>query len=148
MPAFNAGPYIRESIESVLAQTYTDFEYLIIDDGSQDETASILESFKDTRIRIIRHENNRGLIATLNEGIMEAKGSIIARMDADDVCLPGRLAHQLEILRENPEYVLVGSEAEAIDKDGNFLMPLIPLPTLMRRSWNESMGEYRSFILV
>lgn len=126
LPAYNAGKYLKEAIDSMLSQTYSDFEFLIINDGSKDETREIIESYDDPRIRAI-HQENKGLITTLNEGIHTANGNIIARMDADDVCLPDRLELQMKFLNENPEYVLVGSEAEIMDKDGNYLMPLIPV---------------------
>src|SRR3954453_10350328 len=89
MPAYNAGPYIREAIDSILQQTFTDFELLIINDGSTDDSINIIKSFKDTRITLIDRQNI-GLIESLNEGLNIAKGEIIARMDADDVCLPAR----------------------------------------------------------
>ncbi len=126
LPTYNAGPYLREAIDSVLNQTWTDFELLVINDGSKDGTKEILDGYKDPRMKVI-HQQNKGLINTLNEGIMLATGNIIARMDADDVCLPERLKVQMEFLDANPEYVLVGSEAEIMDKDGNYLMPLIPI---------------------
>lgn len=126
LPAYNAGLYLREAIDSILQQTYTDFELLIINDGSKDDTRAIIETYTDPRIKII-HQENKGLITTLNEGIMMAKGAIIARMDADDVCLPHRLQLQMDFLNKNPDYVMVGSEAEIMDKDGNYLMPLIPI---------------------
>lgn len=126
LPAYNAGPYLREAIDSILAQTWTDFEFLIINDGSKDNTKEIIESYTDPRIKAV-HQENKGLITTLNEGIKAAKGDIIARMDADDVCLPERLQLQMDFLNSHPDYVMVGSEAEIMDKDGNYLMPLIPV---------------------
>ena len=126
LPAYNAGLYLREAIDSILAQTYTDFEFLIINDGSKDDTKEIIDSYNDPRINAT-HQENKGLITTLNEGIVAASGDIIARMDADDVCLPNRLQLQMDYLDKHPDYVLVGSEAEIMDKDGNYLMPLIPI---------------------
>lgn len=126
LPAYNAGLYLREAIDSILAQTYTDFELLIINDGSKDDTKEIIESYNDPRINAV-HQTNKGLITTLNEGVVAAKGDIIARMDADDVCLPDRLQLQMDYLANHPDYVMVGSEAEIMDKDGNYLMPLIPV---------------------
>jgi glycosyltransferase involved in cell wall biosynthesis len=126
LPAYNAGPYLKEAIDSILAQTYHEFEFLIINDGSKDDTKAIIDSYKDRRIKVI-HQDNKGLITTLNEGIEMATGNIIARMDADDVCLPDRLQLQMDFLKENPDYVMVGSEAEIMDKDGNYLMPLEPV---------------------
>ena len=126
LPAYNAGPYLKEAIDSILNQTWTDFEFLIINDGSKDGTKEIIESYKDPRIKAV-HQENKGLITTLNEGIMAASGNIIARMDADDVCLPDRLKMQMEFLMQHEDHVLVGCEADIMDKDGNYLMPLIPI---------------------
>lgn len=126
LPTYNAGPYLREAIDSVLNQTWTDFEFLVINDGSKDRTKEILDSYTDPRMKVV-HQQNKGLITTLNEGIMMAEGDIIARMDADDICLPERLQVQMDFLLSHPEYVLVGSEADIMDKDGNYLMPLIPI---------------------
>ncbi len=126
LPAYNAGPYLREAIDSILAQTWTDYEFLIINDGSRDGSKEIIESYNDFRIKAI-HQENKGLITTLNEGILAAKGNIIARMDADDVCLPDRLQQQMDFILRNQNYVMVGSEAKLIDRDGNYLAPLIPV---------------------
>lgn len=126
LPTYNAGPYLREAVDSILAQTWKDFEFLVINDGSKDNTDEILASYDDPRMKIV-NQQNKGLITTLNEGIMMASGDIIARMDADDICLPERLRTQLDFLARHPDYVLVGSEAEIMDKDGNYLMPLVPI---------------------
>lgn len=120
MPAYNAGAYIGEAIESVLAQSFRDFEFLIIDDGSQDDSLRIIQGFQDPRIRVVSRPN-KGLIASLNEGLALARAPLIARHDADDVCLPDRLARQYDFLQKNPQYLLVGSDAEYIDKDGNYV---------------------------
>lgn len=116
MPAFNAERFISSSIRSVLAQDFPDFELLVIDDGSTDETARMVESFRDDRIRLLRHESNRGLVATLNEGLSEAKGTWVARHDADDLSRKDRITRQLAFLRENPEDLIVASEARLIDE--------------------------------
>lgn len=94
MPAFNAESFIKRAIESVLCQTYTHFEFIIIDDGSNDNTASIVRSFDDTRIVFISREN-KGISDTLNEAIALAKGKYIARFDSDDIMYKGRLEKQL-----------------------------------------------------
>lgn len=126
LPAYNAAPYVGQAIESILAQTYTDFEFLIINDGSKDNTLSVIKSFKDERIRLIDREN-KGLIDTLNEGIDLAQGEFIARMDADDIAMPHRFEREVNFLEQHPEYVLIGSEADIIDKEGNFLLRLFPV---------------------
>lgn len=120
MPAYNAGSYIREAIESVLGQTLTDFEFLIIDDGSKDDTLPIIRSYSDARIRVISRPN-RGLIDTLNEGLGAAKADFIARHDADDIMLPHRLQRQYEFLVSHPEYAIVGSDVAYVDKDGRYV---------------------------
>jgi glycosyltransferase involved in cell wall biosynthesis len=120
MPVYNAAPYLREAIDSVLNQTYKDFEFLIINDGSTDDTPKILESYTDQRIRII-HQDNIKLIKTLNKGLNLAKGIWIARFDADDICYPDRLENQLKFLEEHPDHIVVGGDADYMDKEGNYL---------------------------
>ena len=94
MPAYNAEKYIREAIDSILAQTFTDFEFIIIDDGSKDYTTAIVQSYSDSRIRFYQNERNVGVAATLNRGLDLAQGEYIARMDADDISLPERFEKQ------------------------------------------------------
>ncbi|WP_276132360.1 glycosyltransferase family 2 protein [Polluticoccus soli] len=120
MPAYNAGPYIREAVDSVLAQTYTDFELLIINDGSKDDTANILSTYTDPRIKVL-HQDNMGLVKTLNKGLSIAQGTHIARFDADDVCYPHRLQVQVDFMQQHPDHVLVASEADYMDEQGNFI---------------------------
>lgn len=118
MCTYNTEKYIAEAIESVLAQSFTDFEFIIWDDGSTDRTRFIVESFKDERIRYFYHENT-GLGMALKLACAEAQGKYIARMDSDDVCLPERLAKEVEFLEEHKEYVLVSSAVYYIDEKGN-----------------------------
>ena len=117
MAAYNAESYLLETLESILAQTYYNFEFLIINDGSEDKTLSILKRYegKDSRVRVITIEN-RGLVKSLNTGLNEAKGKYIARIDADDVAFPNRIERQVFFLQENPEIVCVGSYYEVIDE--------------------------------
>ncbi|MBS1773275.1 MAG: glycosyltransferase [Bacteroidetes bacterium] len=126
MPTYNAGPYLADAIDSILNQTFTDFEFIVINDGSTDNTKEILSRYNDPRMRVI-NQQNKGLIDTLNEGITIATGDIIARMDSDDICFPNRLQVEYDFLTNHPDYVLVGAEADVIDKDGNFLMKLEPI---------------------
>jgi glycosyltransferase involved in cell wall biosynthesis len=118
MPVFNAARHVRESVASVLRQSFCDFELLAIDDGSTDESAKILASLGDPRVRVLRNERNLGLVATLNRGLAEARGEWIARQDADDLSAPGRLASQMAFARGNPAVPLVGSDALLIDDAG------------------------------
>ena len=115
MPAYNAAEFLREAIDSVLAQTLREFEFLIIDDGSTDHTAAIIGSYTDPRIRLIQQERNKGLVNTLNAGIREARGLYIARMDADDIMHPDRLLEQYNYLEEHTEIAVVGSYVEFIN---------------------------------
>jgi len=109
MPLYNGGKYLRESIDSILNQTYADFELILINDGSSDDTESIILSYTDQRIVYIKNEQNLGLIKTLNKGLDNAKGEFIARMDQDDISRPERFEKQVAILEENPEIGLCGS---------------------------------------
>lgn len=119
MPAYNARRYVAEAVDSVLAQTLTDFEFVIVDDGSTDNTAQILRAYadRDHRIRVINQPNS-GIGAALNHGIESARARYIARMDSDDICLPQRLARQVEYLDRTPQCVLVGTRVLLIDQDG------------------------------
>jgi len=117
MPIFNAQQDLREAIESVLQQSFVDFELLVIDDGSTDQSVQIIHSFDDPRIRLISQAQNLGLVAALNRGISEARGQFIARMDGDDLCLPERLALQLSAM-QNLQLDICGSHWAQIDAQG------------------------------
>jgi glycosyltransferase involved in cell wall biosynthesis len=121
MPAYNCEEYVRDAIDSILNQSFTDFEFLIINDGSTDKTKEIVISYHDTRIRYMENEFNIGIVATLNKGAELARGELIARMDADDVSLPKRLKLQVEFMDNNPEVGVVGTWARLIDKKGSIL---------------------------
>lgn len=109
MPVYNAAPYLREAIDSILGQTYADFEFIILNDGSTDASGSIVDSYQDTRIKHINNKLNAGLVATLNTGIDLAQGEYIARMDADDISLPERFAKQVEFMDRHPEVGVCGT---------------------------------------
>ena len=109
MPAYNAEKYIGEAISSILNQTFTDFEFLIINDGSTDETEIEIRKYKDDRIKLVNNSNNLGLITALNKGLELAKGKYIARMDADDISLPERLILQFEFMENNNSVVACGA---------------------------------------
>jgi glycosyltransferase involved in cell wall biosynthesis len=118
MSVYNGERHVREAIESILNQTFRDFEFIIVNDGSADRTRKILESCKDGRVVLI-HQENQGLTKALNKGISLARGKYIARQDADDVSKPERLAKQAAFMEENQAAGLVSSWFEFIDERGN-----------------------------
>jgi glycosyltransferase involved in cell wall biosynthesis len=118
MPVYNAERFVAEAMRSVLAQTFADFEFVVVDDGSSDSSAEIVRSIGDPRIVLIRHEKNAGLRAALNTGCEAARGTFVARMDADDVSLPPRFERQLSVMRADPRIGVVGSQVENIDENG------------------------------
>lgn len=113
MPVYNAALTLREAIDSVLSQTFRDFEFLIINDGSTDDSAAIVQSYSDPRINFVQNERNLRLTATLNRGLELARGEYVARMDADDLSLPERLAKQTAFLDANSFVGIVGTWAWA-----------------------------------
>ncbi len=123
MAVYNGEKYLKEAVESILNQTFRDFEFLIVDDGSTDETLKILEEYgeRDERIRVIRNSENIGLTKSLNKAIKLAKGKYIARMDADDVSLPERLEKQLAFMEKNPEVGLLGTACYEINSKGEIV---------------------------
>lgn len=118
MPVYNGAKYLRESIESILSQTYPHFELLIINDGSTDASVSIATSYNDPRIRLVHNERNLGLVATRNRGIRESTTEFVAFLDSDDIARPNRLAKQIEYFTQYPETILLGGGAELIDERG------------------------------
>lgn len=163
MPVHNAERYLVEAVESILGQTFTDFEFLIIDDGSTDRSRAILEQYaaRDGRIRLTCRPNT-GYTVALNQLLGLARGELVARMDADDVALPERVARQVEYLRTHPEVVCVGTAVRFIDAAGRFLReghpgmdneeiqqralagdcPLNHPSVMMRRAAVEAVGRY------
>jgi glycosyltransferase involved in cell wall biosynthesis len=121
MPVYNASLYLEEAVNSILSQTFQNFEFLIIDDGSTDDSVSILKKYNDPRIRLILSEKNSGISATLNKGIELASCELIARMDADDISYPTRLKKQYEYMEAHPECGLLSSWARVITHDKQFV---------------------------
>lgn len=115
MPVFNAGRYLRSAVISIIRQSFTDWELLVIDDGSSDGAVDDILDLDDARIRVLRDGSNRGLAARLNEAIDMARGRYFARMDQDDISYPERLARQVAALAQNPELDLVAVRCTAIN---------------------------------
>lgn len=124
MPLYNVQRLLPSALDSVLAQSFADFEIIAVDDGSRDATLQILRQYqaRDARVKIITRPNT-GIVGALNDGLAAAKAPLIARMDGDDLCLPERFARQVAYLREHPRCVLVGSQVLLIDGDGDPICP-------------------------
>lgn len=115
MPVHNAERYIEEAIKSILNQTYTNFEFIIVNDGSSDASESIIKSFNDARITYHKFEQQQGIVAALNYGLQLAKGDFVARMDADDVCFKNRFEVQVNYLLSNHEVGVLGTQYQGIN---------------------------------
>ncbi|QDU42783.1 Putative glycosyltransferase EpsE [Symmachiella dynata] len=164
LPVYNAERYIAKAVESILAQTFGDFEFLIVDDGSTDGSLSILQSIADRDSRIVlRSRENKGYVVTLNEMLAEARGDFIARMDADDIALPERFEKQMRFLARHDDILAVGTAQLWIDPQDRPLRRFTPPlkhedidaahlqkgegmichpSVLMRREAIEAVGEY------
>ncbi len=120
MPVYNAERYLRQAVESILAQTWREFELIAVDDGSSDRSKEILETYaaRDSRVRVISRPNT-GIVGALNDGLAVATGEFIGRMDADDIALPDRFAQQIAYLKQHPECVGLGMAVKVIDSSGN-----------------------------
>ncbi|CAM2830066.1 glycosyltransferase family 2 protein [Rariglobus hedericola] len=117
MPVHNAAPFVRAAIDSILTQSWTEFEFLIIDDGSSDDSLAVIKGIADPRIRLVEQKPNQGIVSTLNSGLALARGRYIARMDADDLALPGRLEQQFNFMESHPEVGLCGTYFQKIGDD-------------------------------
>tara|TARA_Y100001980_G_C14553358_1_gene338568 strand:+ start:2027 stop:2983 length:957 start_codon:yes stop_codon:yes gene_type:complete len=165
MSVYNGQDYVGGSIESILQQSFKNFEFIIINDGSTDNSRSIINSFNDSRIRLL-NQKNCGLAASLNRGISISKSKIIARMDADDIADINRLSIQHKFLVENPAYSVVGSNVEIIDMKGEYIytsnlpltndqiisnFPKVPLyhsSVLFRKGHFIKAGKYPEYMLI
>lgn len=118
MPVYNAGSFLRQALESVLAQTYQNWKLICVDDGSTDNSFNLLQEYAliDQRIKVYKNEKNQGVSATTNFAISKCQGQYLARMDADDVMLPDRLEKQISYLRKNPQVVVLGGQCWLINK--------------------------------
>jgi glycosyltransferase involved in cell wall biosynthesis len=161
LPAFNAEKTLRRAIDSILNQTFPNFELIVIDDGSTDGTCEVVESYKDIRIRLVRFQENQGLIAGLNKGLEIARGEYVARQDADDESVTERFAKQVAILESNSHIGVVGSCVRLRDSSNKLLgiysypsepdlarwqslfkTPVAHSTAVFRRSVVESVGGY------
>ena len=144
MSVYNGEPYLRQAIESILDQSFADFEFIIVDDGSQDRTWDILREYaaRDARIVLIQNEANIGLTRSLNKGLAQARGKYIARQDADDVSLPERLELQVRYLEKSPQVGVLGSWIQFIDEHGEAMgIRRLPVePGLVK--WSLLFGNY------
>jgi glycosyltransferase involved in cell wall biosynthesis len=121
MSVHNGLPYVDDAVESILRQTFTEFEFVIVDDASNDGTAEYLRGVQDPRVRLLSLSENIGLTAALNRGLRETCGEFVARQDADDWSDPQRLAKQVAYLQANPRCAVVGSQAQLVDDRGRSL---------------------------
>lgn len=120
MPVYNGEKYIGSAIESILSQTFTDFELLILDDASTDQSVKIIQSFKNERIRLIENKKHLGLAKIRQKGVLKSKGKYIAFLDCDDISLPQRLSVQIQFLEKNRDISMVGSWVKVINEKGEF----------------------------
>jgi hypothetical protein len=118
MPVYNGERHLGAAIDSLLAQTFRDFDLIIVDDGSTDGSAAIVGSYTDARVRLVRLQRHEGLSAALNAGLRVAASPLVARQDADDLSEPHRLATQVELMRAHPALAIAGSRAVAMNEDG------------------------------
>lgn len=163
MPVHNARPFLSCSIESILAQTFSDFEFIILDDGSSDGSVDLLQEWaqRDARIQLHQTEKRLGLSGSSNAVVAKARTPIIARMDGDDVAHPDRLRRQWEVLQSNSDVVVVGTLCNGIDASGEVVRPrdrwrlvrksaYIPFPhgsAMFRRSAFDAVGGYDESVL-
>jgi glycosyltransferase involved in cell wall biosynthesis len=135
MAVHNGERYVKSAIDSILSQTLDDFEFIVIDDCSNDTTPNILKSCGDARIKVLRNEIRCGLASSLNAGLEVARGKYVARQDADDISLPHRLEEQLRYLMVNPETALLGTWAELIDEKGHLTGEHCPVLQSPKLKW-------------
>ena len=158
MPVYNAEEYLQEAMEGILNQSFTDFEFLIIDDASIDNSPEIIQGFDDKRIKLIRNEKNIGLPESLNKVLKQARGEYIANQDADDISLPNRFTEQIAYFEAHPEVALLGTSSYIIDGKGKIIrkeiassnpgkhlrkaMPFVHSSVMLRREVIDQLGGY------
>lgn len=135
LSVFNGESFIKAAIESILNQTFQDFEFVIVDDASSDKTLEIIKSFKNTKIRVFQNQNNKGLTKSLNRGLSECSGKYIARLDADDRSYPERLQRQVAFLESHPEIGLVLTGYKTVQENTKKGIPVSPDPDPLYLNW-------------
>lgn len=118
LPVYNGGRFLRQAIDSILAQEFSDFELIAVDDGSSDNSLEILRSYTDPRLTIVRHPQNMGIVQTLRTGLAQCSGTYIARMDADDIAMPDRFRKQVSYLEQHPDAGVVDTVQAIMDESG------------------------------
>jgi glycosyltransferase involved in cell wall biosynthesis len=142
MPVYNAEAYLAEAINSILSQSFSNFELLILNDGSKDSSGDLIRSFSDPRIRYLENDGNRGVIFTLNRGIQSCKAPLLARMDADDIALPDRIEKQFEFMQTHPNAAVVASKVALINEQGK------PIGYWKEDNAHSTLQEIREFLPV
>jgi glycosyltransferase involved in cell wall biosynthesis len=143
MPTYNGRRFLRPAIESILGQSFSDFELLLIDDSSTDDTRAIVHSYRDSRLRFVENDTNRGVVYTRNRGLGLARGMYVSPVDHDDVAHRERLERQVAFLDSHPNVAMVGTWANMIDERGNAFLVLRP-PTDSREIY-ETLLDYNTF---
>ena len=121
MPVYNAGDFVAQAIQSILGQSYEDFELIIINDGSSDNSKAVIKSYDDNRIKYFENEKNSGIVFSRNKGLKLAKGEYIGMFDADDIAYPEKFEEQINFLEQNKDFGMVGSWAKFINEEGKRL---------------------------
>lgn len=124
MPVYNAAPFVEQAVRSILQQTFTDLELIVVDDGSTDGSAQIVAAIADPRLRLVRQPTNAGIVAALNTALEHARGEYLARMDADDISEPQRIERQVAFLDQHPDVLVLGSAYRRMEDDRVVHMPL------------------------
>jgi glycosyltransferase involved in cell wall biosynthesis len=167
LPVYNCERYVAEAIDSILAQSFDDFELIIVNDGSTDRSDEIVRSFTDSRIVYLENDQNEGLVRALNSGLSIASGVFIARMDADDISYPGRFEKQVSYLHAHPEIGVLGSAMQEINSEGRaisscrfpanhdliawslcFRNPIVHPSVMMRREILTNNGGYPTELII
>lgn len=132
MAVYNGQKYLKQAVDSVLGQTFEDFEFIIINDGSTDDTQAVIESYTDSRLVVVQNETNLGLARSLNNGLRLARGKYIARMDCDDISRPERLDKQVSFLEKKPDVAVCGSHVHAFNSKSSDVWKYPILPEMVK----------------